>query len=36
VPKIVGKVGLRSSITGEIVMEDVFCPGQNASPKCAA
>src|SRR3954468_1926488 len=32
-PKIVGKVGLRASITGEIVMEDVFCPEENAFPE---
>ncbi len=29
-PKIHGKVGLRTSITGEIVMDDVFCPEENA------
>ncbi|MGE0815377.1 MAG: acyl-CoA dehydrogenase [Vicinamibacterales bacterium] len=27
-----GKVGLRTSITGEIVMENVFCPDENAFP----
>ena len=27
-----GKVGLRTSITGEIVMENVFCPEENAFP----
>ena len=27
-----GKVGLRASITGEIVMEQVFCPEENAFP----
>ena len=32
-PKIVGKVGLRTSITGEIVMDDVFCPEENAFPE---
>src|SRR5918997_1518265 len=32
-PKIQGKVGLRASITGEIVMEDVFCPEENAFPE---
>jgi glutaryl-CoA dehydrogenase len=32
-PKIVGKVGLRASTTGEIVMEDVFCPEENAFPE---
>lgn len=31
-PTIHGKVGLRASITGEIVMEDVFCPEENAFP----
>ncbi|CAM4306774.1 acyl-CoA dehydrogenase [Comamonas aquatilis] len=31
-PAIHGKVGLRASITGEIVMEDVFCPEDNAFP----
>jgi glutaryl-CoA dehydrogenase len=31
-PAIHGKVGLRSSITGEIVMDDVFCPEENAFP----
>ena len=31
-PTIHGKVGLRTSITGEIVMNDVFCPEQNAFP----
>jgi glutaryl-CoA dehydrogenase len=35
-PKIVGKVGLRASITGEIVMDDVFCPERTPSPRCAA
>ena len=32
-PAIHGKVGLRTSITGEIVMEDVFCPEDNALPQ---
>jgi glutaryl-CoA dehydrogenase len=32
-PAIHGKVGLRSSITGEIVMDDVFCPEENAFPE---
>jgi glutaryl-CoA dehydrogenase len=32
-PKITGKVGLRASTTGEIVMEDVFCPEENAFPE---
>ncbi|MEO8938871.1 MAG: acyl-CoA dehydrogenase [Burkholderiaceae bacterium] len=31
-PKIHGKVGLRASITGEIVMDSVFCPEENAFP----
>ena len=31
-PAIHGKVGLRTSITGEIVMNDVFCPEENAFP----
>ncbi len=29
-PAIHGKVGLRASITGEIVMDEVFCPDANA------
>ena len=32
-PKIEGKVGLRASITGEIVMDEVFCPEENAFPE---
>ncbi|MFZ5521229.1 MAG: acyl-CoA dehydrogenase [Pseudomonadota bacterium] len=32
-PAIKGKVGLRASITGEIVMDDVFCPEENAFPE---
>lgn len=31
-PVIHGKVSLRASITGEIVMDDVFCPEENAFP----
>src|SRR5690606_38892524 len=31
-PAIHGKVGLRSSITGEIVMDDVFVPEENVLP----
>ncbi len=31
-PAIHGKVGLRTSITGEIVMEEVFVPEENAFP----
>jgi glutaryl-CoA dehydrogenase len=31
-PAIHGKVGLRTSITGEIVMDRVFCPEDNAFP----
>jgi len=32
-PKIHGKVGLRTSITGEVVMDGVFCPEENAFPE---
>ena len=32
-PPIHGKVGLRTSITGEIVMDHVFCPEENAFPE---
>lgn len=32
-PKIQGKVGLRASITGEVVMADVFVPEENLLPK---
>ncbi len=32
-PILHGKVGLRASITGEIVMDDVFCPEENALPE---
>jgi glutaryl-CoA dehydrogenase len=32
-PKIMGKFGLRASITGEIVMDSVFCPEENAFPE---
>jgi glutaryl-CoA dehydrogenase len=32
-PKIHGKFGLRASITGEIVMDSVFCPEENAFPE---
>ena len=31
-PVIKGKVGLRASITGEIVMDEVFCPEENLMP----
>ena len=31
-PPIHGKVGLRTSVTGEIVMDKVFCPKENAFP----
>ncbi len=31
-PPIHGKVGLRTSITGEVVMDSVFCPDENAFP----
>jgi alkylation response protein AidB-like acyl-CoA dehydrogenase len=34
-PKIHGKVGLRASITGEIVMDEVFVPEENALPERA-
>jgi glutaryl-CoA dehydrogenase len=27
-----GKVGLKASITGEIVLDEVFCPEENAFP----
>jgi glutaryl-CoA dehydrogenase len=32
-PPIHGKVGLRTSITGEIVMDRVFCPDENVFPE---
>lgn len=32
-PEIHGKVGLRASITGEVVMDNVFCPDENAFPE---
>ncbi len=32
-PAIHGKVGLRASITGEIVMDEVFCPEEDAFPE---
>ncbi len=32
-PAVHGKVGLRASITGEIVMDDVFVPEENAFPE---
>ncbi|MBK7000262.1 MAG: acyl-CoA dehydrogenase [Rhodoferax sp.] len=32
-PPILGKVGLRASVTGEIVMDGVFCPEENALPE---
>ena len=32
-PAIKGKVGLRASTTGEIVMDNVFCPEENAFPE---
>jgi glutaryl-CoA dehydrogenase len=32
-PAIHGKVGLKASITGEVVMDDVFCPEENALPE---
>jgi glutaryl-CoA dehydrogenase len=32
-PAIHGKFGLRASVTGEIVMDNVFCPEENAFPE---
>jgi glutaryl-CoA dehydrogenase len=32
-PAIHGKVGLRASVTGEVVMDNVFCPEENAFPE---
>jgi glutaryl-CoA dehydrogenase len=32
-PKITGKMGLRASITGEIVMDEVFVPSENEFPE---
>ena len=32
-PKIDGKFSLRASITGEIVMDDVFVPEENLLPE---
>jgi glutaryl-CoA dehydrogenase len=32
-PPIHGKVGLRTSVTGEIVMDNVFCPEENMFPE---
>lgn len=32
-PKIAGKMGLRASITGEIVMDEVFVPAENEFPE---
>ena len=32
-PKIQGKVGLRASITGDVVMDNVFVPEENLLPK---
>jgi glutaryl-CoA dehydrogenase len=31
-PATHGKVGLRTSVTGELVMDNVFCPAENAFP----
>jgi glutaryl-CoA dehydrogenase len=31
-PALHGKVGLRTSVTGQIVMDEVFCPAENALP----
>ena len=32
-PPTHGKIGLRTSITGEVVMDGVFCPDENAFPE---
>ena len=32
-PPVHGKVGLRTSVTGEIVMDNVFCPDDNVFPE---
>ena len=32
-PPIHGKVGLRTSVTGEVVMDNVFCPDENVFPE---
>jgi glutaryl-CoA dehydrogenase len=32
-PAIQGKFGLRASVTGQIVMDNVFCPEENAFPE---
>lgn len=32
-PPIHSKVGLRASVTGEVVMDEVFCPEENAFPE---
>ena len=32
-PAIHSKIGLRASITGEVVMDEVFCPEENAFPE---
>ncbi|MBX3115932.1 MAG: acyl-CoA dehydrogenase, partial [Cryobacterium sp.] len=32
-PALHGKVGLRASVTGQIVMDEVFCPEENAFPE---
>ncbi len=34
-PKIEGKFSLRASVTGEVVMDDVFCPEDNLLPERA-
>jgi len=31
-PAIHGKIGLRTSVTGEVVMDNVFCPDESAFP----
>ena len=32
-PALHGKIGLRASVTGEVVMDEVFCPEENAFPE---
>jgi glutaryl-CoA dehydrogenase len=32
-PALHGKVGLRASVTGEVVMDNAFCPEENAFPE---
>ena len=35
-PKIEGKFSLRASVTGEVVMDNVFVPAENSCPTCRA